>query len=139
VTPRFAPEELKKTRPWEYVVRFLFGGVVTACTGFVAHHFGAEVGGLFLAFPAILPASLTLVMQHDGRRQAADDVRGAMLGSLGLAAFALVTWRTGAQLPGVVVLAVATVTWVVVSVAMWAIRYGRRTSVAGRRQRYRVA
>ena len=106
---------------------------VVTCT---AHHFGPEIGGLF---PAILPASLTLVTQHDGRRQAADDARGAMVGSIGLAAFALVTWRTGAHLPGVVVLAVATIMWTVVSVAMWAMRYGRRSSVAERRRGYRVA
>jgi hypothetical protein len=107
-------------------VRFVFGGAVTAGTGLVAHYFGPGIGGLFLAFPAILPASLTLVEQHDGRANAVDDARGARLGCLGLAAFAFVTWRLGASWAGALVLGVATLTWVVVGLAAWAIRYGRR-------------
>ena len=45
---------------------------------------------LFLAFPAILPASLTLVKEHDGRRKTCDDARGSRLGALGMLAFAIV-------------------------------------------------
>src|SRR5262249_24539972 len=74
--PRFGPLGLRKTRAWEYGLRFVLGGVVTACTGLVVHAFGPSIGGLFLAFPAFLPASLTLVRQHDGRAEAVDDARG---------------------------------------------------------------
>jgi hypothetical protein len=126
VNVAFEPQALRKTKPWEYVARFVFGGVVTAATGLVAHRFGPEVGGLFLAFPAILPASLTLVKEHEGREQAAEDARGACLGSLGLAAFALVVWRGAEVAPPAVVLAAATVAWATVSVAAWAVCYGRR-------------
>jgi hypothetical protein len=64
-------------------------------------------GGLFLAFPAIFPASATLVAKHEtqkkqnagiatssrGRQAAAMDAAGAALGSVGLAAFALTVWK----------------------------------------------
>jgi hypothetical protein len=141
VKPRLDPEGLRKTKTWEYVVRFIFGGVVTTCTGLIAHRFGPNIGGVFLAFPAILPASLTLVQQHDGRAQAVDDARGARLGSIGLAAFAVVTWRTATTWPAVLVLGVATLAWVAVSVAAWAIWYGGRRSSVGARRRdpYRLA
>ncbi len=53
---------LKTTKPREYAIRFLFGGLVTAATGVVAKKFGPVVAGLFLAFPAIFPASATLIV-----------------------------------------------------------------------------
>src|SRR5438067_4866772 len=53
-----------------YGLRFAFGGLITAITGLIAHNFGPVVGGLFLAFPAILPASVTLIEDHDGERAA---------------------------------------------------------------------
>src|SRR5689334_2494674 len=63
----------------EYALRFTFGGAITVCATLVARRYGPSIGGLFLAFPAILPASITLVKRHAGRRQAADDARGAIL------------------------------------------------------------
>ena len=77
----------------------LGGAIVLVFAAYVAHYHGPQVGGLFLAFPAILPASLILVEQRDGRAQAVDDVFGACLGSIGLAAFALVTWWTASAWP----------------------------------------
>src|SRR5207253_3283130 len=58
--------------------------------GLVAREWGPSAGGLFLAFPAILPASLTLVARHDSRGDAADDARGAVLGAAALIVFAAV-------------------------------------------------
>jgi len=125
VKPRLVPKALEKTRPWEYVARFMFGGLVTAGTGLIAHYWGPGIGGLFLAFPAILPASLTLVEQHDGRDQAADDARGACVGGFGLAAFALVTWRAATVWHGGIVLAAATLAWLVVGVGLWSFAFGK--------------
>src|SRR5262245_17108935 len=99
MTPAFDRAALGRTRGWEYGVRFLFGGLVTAGTGMIAHVFGPEIGGLFLAFPAVLPATLTLVEHHDGARQAADEARGAMLGALGLVAFAAVAMACTGRCP----------------------------------------
>ena len=76
---------------------------------------------MFLAFPAILPASLTLVQQHDGRSKALDDARGGRVGSLGLAAFALVVTVTATRWPAAIFLPVATLAWLVVAVTAWRI------------------
>jgi Protein of unknown function (DUF3147) len=94
----------KETKPHEYAIRFLFGGLITVATGLIAKKFGPTVGGLFLAFPAIFPATTTLVATHEkeekrrshlngtprGRDAAAIEARGTALGSLGLLAFAAV-------------------------------------------------
>jgi hypothetical protein len=106
-------------KAWEWVVRFAFGGAITVATGIIGNVWGPLVAGLFLAFPAILPASLTLVKQHDGRDEAVDDARGARLGSVALAAFALVVVLTAGRLPAAAVLTLAAVTWLVVAVAAW--------------------
>jgi hypothetical protein len=123
--PRLELGGLKKTKPSEYAVRFVFGGIVTALAGLATHAWGPVVGGLFLAFPAILPASLTLVSQHDGRRVAVDDARGGQLGSVGLIAFGAVVWAAAPRWPPAVLLALATVVWLTINGALWALRHGR--------------
>ena len=55
---------LKETRWYEFALRALFGGSISVFTGVIAHRYGPVVGGLFLAFPAIFPASATLVEKH---------------------------------------------------------------------------
>jgi len=124
--PKLDPNGLQKTKAWEYLVRFVFGGVITALAGLAAKSWGPVIGGLFLAFPAILPASLTLVSQHDGRRRAIDAARGGRLGSLGLMAFAGVVWMTATRWPPVAVLVAATIAWMAIDGVLWAIRYGRK-------------
>ena len=52
---------LRKTKWHDYAARFLFGGLITAAAGLIAQRWGPGIGGLFLAFPAIFPASATLV------------------------------------------------------------------------------
>ena len=63
----------------DLAIRFGFGGAVTVTTELIARTFGPEIAGLFLAFPAILPASLTLIRQNEGREAAANDALGATL------------------------------------------------------------
>jgi uncharacterized membrane protein (GlpM family) len=133
VTIAFDLSALKRTRWYEYAVRFLFGGAVTVVTGLLAKQYGPVFGGLFLAFPAIFPAGATLVEKHErekkqragisdpvrGRKAAALDARGAAMGSLGLACFAVSVWRllplTNASLCLVASLAI----WLVSSVLIW--------------------
>src|SRR6202163_934628 len=93
---------VKKTKWYEYAVRFVLGGSVTVVAGLLAKYYGPVFGGLFLAFPAIFPASATLVEKHErqkkqragiaqttrGRQAAAPDAAGAVSGSIGLAVFA---------------------------------------------------
>jgi hypothetical protein len=126
VRPKLAPDKLKQVKWWEYALRFVFGGVVTVATGLLAKNIGPAFAGMFLAFPAILPASLTLVKQHDGRKKAADDARGARVGAVGLLAFALVVALTAASWPATAVLVVATLAWLAVSLGVWAVVYGPR-------------
>jgi hypothetical protein len=116
-----------KTHWWEHALRYVFGGIVTAGVGLITHQWGPIVGGLFLGFPSIFPASITLVKEHDGRAKAIDDARGARLGSLGLMAFGFAVWSTSRSWPPSVVLGVATAVWLVVDLAAWALVYGMRS------------
>jgi hypothetical protein len=125
VRPRINVANLKGVRPWEYVLRFVFGGLVTALAGGVTHAWGPSVGGLFLAFPSILPATLTLVKEHDGRAKAADDARGGLLGSVGLVLFAVIVAASGAHAPVWIVLGVATLAWMGLGVVLWSATLGR--------------
>jgi hypothetical protein len=118
VTPELAPSQLKDTKAWEYLVRFGFGGAISVAAGAIGHAWGPALAGLFLAFPAILPASITLVKQHDGRGEAIDDARGARVGSLGLAAFAVVV-ATASSLHPALVLVLAAIAWAAVSIGLW--------------------
>ncbi len=131
---------LKEGRWYEYVIRFALGGATTLVAGIIGDTWGPETGGLFLAFPAILCASVTLVESHErrekrehkarGRRRGTDaaalDTAGAVLGSIGLASFALAVWWLAPRL-GIASLALGSLAWLLVSVALWRMRcYVRR-------------
>jgi hypothetical protein len=128
----------------EYLTRFALGGAVTVAAGLIAKSYGPIIGGLFLAFPAIFPASATLVEHHErnrkreagieftlrGRLAAALDARGAALGSLGMMAFAgWVFWLLAAH-NDAAVLSTALIVWVAVAVLAW---WLRRRCMAHRR------
>ena len=77
--------------------------MATVLAGLIATHFGPGPGGLFLAFPAIFPATATLIEAHEkkrkaktghdgtnrGRMAASIDAAGASLACIGLAGFAV--------------------------------------------------
>ena len=113
------PKGLGKNTWKSYAVRFVFGGVITFITGLIAARFGPVVGGLFLAFPAILPASLTLVKKHDGEEKAGEDALGSITGTFGLAAFGGVIWGLGATLAAWQALLCAAAAWTVVGTSLW--------------------
>jgi hypothetical protein len=127
---------LRQSHWYQYLVRFLFGGAVTALAGIIAKHFGPAVGGLFLAFPAIFPAAATLIDDLErekkerigadgslrGRTAAGIDALGSSLGSIGLIAFALVVWQRLPKSNLATVLASATLVWFVISVSLWELR-----------------
>jgi hypothetical protein len=127
---------LKRTKWYEYAIRFVLGGLITAIAGMIAKSYGPVIGGLFLAFPAIFPAAVTLIAKHErqkkserglsgdrrGRGAAAVESAGAVMGSLGLTVFACITWLF---LPGynpILVLAGAMVAWIAASAAFWTLR-----------------
>src|SRR5712672_1047865 len=126
---------LRRTKWYEYAIRFLFGGIVTAITGLIAKKLGPEVGGIFLAFPAIFPATATLLEKHEkqkkqrkglngakrGRLVAGVDAAGAAMGAGGLLIFALIVWKLLPGRSGSTVLAAATLAWVVVAISICAV------------------
>jgi len=130
------PSALKQTKWHEYVVRFVFGGLITAAAGIIAKKFGPEVGGLFLAFPAIFPATATLIEKHEtekkqkkglkgtvrGRNAASVDATGSAMGSVGLFVFAVIVLHFIAGHNLWLVLAGAMLGWLAVSVLTWLIR-----------------
>ena len=127
---------LRRTKWYEYAVRFLFGGAITVIAGLFAKHFGPTFGGLFLAFPAIFPASATLVEKHEkekkqragifhtnrGLQAAAADAAGAAVGSVGLVVFAFTIWKLLPLWHAWAVLLCATAGWLATSFALWRIR-----------------
>ncbi|HEY6471004.1 MAG TPA: DUF3147 family protein [Candidatus Dormibacteraeota bacterium] len=118
-----------------YLLRFAFGFVISVAAAFIAQRAGAKVGGLFLAFPAILPATLTLIERREGHAQAVSDVRWATLGAIGMIAFALVMVGLVRHAP-IVALMCAIVAWIVVGVGLYA---GVRMWMRGTRRRRRVS
>jgi hypothetical protein len=127
---------LRDSKWYEYAVRFAFGGTITALAGIIAKHYGPEVGGAFLAFPAILPATATLLADEQkqrkkdegmngtvrGRMVAGVDAYGASMGAIGLVLFALVVWRRLPHSSLAVVLCEATLVWLTTSVFVWLMR-----------------
>lgn len=130
---------LKNTMPSEYALRFLFGGACTALAGVVAKQYGAEIGGLFLAFPAIFPASASLIEKHeeerkrrigsDGKRRgrfaAGSDAAGASLGALSLVLFACIVWQSVRHLHPLTTIVLATVAWLIAAIGLWELRKRR--------------
>ena len=131
----FKPSALRQTHWYEYLVRFALGSLTTVVAGLIAARFGPIIGGLFLAFPAIFPASATLIEKHvrerkekaglaggrRGKEAAALDAVGAALGSFGLAAFGLVIWLMIVSSPAWA-LVLATAAWLGVAMFAWQVR-----------------
>ena len=110
---------IKQATLRDYGVRFAFGAAVSAAAGLAGLRFGPRVGGLFLAFPAILPAALTLIEQKDGEGPADADVQGGVLGAVGLLAFALVVFAGVQGLGALLALALALAAWACVSSGLY--------------------
>lgn len=129
---KFETSALKETKWYEYIVRFFFGGLITVAAGAIAKEWGPAAGGLFLAFPAIFPASATLLEKHERRRKQSDgahgerrgiaagsDAAGAAMGSAGLVAFAAICWFSIPRYDAAFALAGAAIVWLFASVSIW--------------------
>jgi hypothetical protein len=132
---KLSTSALKDSRWYEYAVRFALGGAAAMVTGAIGNGFGPEIGGLFLALPAIFCASATLIEKHEirhkreagldgtrrGQEAAALDAAGAAMGSFGMLAFAaafavLVEQNALLAFPG------AIAAWSGVSLCAWLLR-----------------
>jgi hypothetical protein len=132
---QFNLSSLKETTPHEYALRFLFGGLCTVAAGLIAKHYGPVVGGLFLAFPAIFPASATLIEDHEkkrkrqigsdgryrGRIAASLDSIGAALGCIGLVGFAFINWKWLPYHNAYGVIFSGVLVWSIVSFSLWVV------------------
>lgn len=144
----FEPSGLKEARWYQFALRFVVGGAVTAGAGLVAQHWGPVIGGLFLTFPAIFPASATLIAEHEtekkqkvgiecprrGRKAAALDAAGAVLGGWALLCFGYLAWKMLPVIPAPGALSLAGLIWLTVAVSLWwTRRYVRRLRVTATR------
>jgi hypothetical protein len=142
---RLSPSSLREGRWYEYLIRFALGGAVTVFTGLISSLYGASIGGLFLALPAIFCASATLIETHEVRRKreagltgarrgqeaAALDAAGAALGALGLVAFAVAfSLLVESSVPAAFIC--ASLAWLIVSMGAW---YARGMWRSARRER----
>ena len=127
---------LRETKPHEYLVRFFLGGACTVVAGLIAKKYGAQIGGLFLAFPAIFPAGASMIESHErerkqqigadgsqrGRLAASIYSAGAAFGCIGLTLFAgaivILLPRDAAAFS----LASASVAWFVAVCLLWELR-----------------
>jgi 4-hydroxybenzoate polyprenyltransferase len=138
---KFDTSALCQTKWHQYAIRFIFGGCITVAAGLVASKFGPVLGGLLLAFPAIFPASATLIEKHEkerkekkglngtvrGRQAASVDAAGSAMGTVGLLIFALLVWQFVPNHRPWIVLPGAMAAWLAVSVLIWEIRLHARS------------
>lgn len=124
---------LRQVQLHEYLSRFVLGGAITVASALIARQYGPVLGGLFLAFPAIFPASATLLEKHErekkqragiprtlrGRLAAAIDARGAAMGAIALVLFAVLVWQELPRHSEALVLAWALVIWFLVAAGIW--------------------
>lgn len=126
-----SPGGLRQVPRRDLAIRFAFGAGVSTVASLIAIGFGARAGGLMLAFPAILPATLTLLEQEESTRKAADDDLGSVLGALGLAAFAVLAWWLFVRAGGAATIAAAGFAWLATSAGC----YFLVRAIAARRSR----
>jgi PncC family amidohydrolase len=115
---RLEPGRLLSINAKHYAIRFAFGFLISVAAAVISQTAGARVGGLFLAFPAILTATLTLVERNDGIGEALSDIRGATLGALGMVGFAVVMVVVVRGAPELALIA-ALLAWIVVSASAY--------------------
>jgi hypothetical protein len=123
--PRLRPSKIAKTPPRDLVLRFIAGAATSVVAGVLSIAFGARIGGVMLAFPAILGASLTLIEEQEDSVDAREDARGAVVGGLAMVVFALIAASLFGKIAGALGLAAASAGWVLTALAGYAIAWWR--------------
>ena len=117
--PRVAPDRLKTEKFKDYSLRFAFGAGIALVAGLVGMWLGPMIGGVLLGFPAVLPASLTLIQKKEGRDEASIDSIGAMLGATAMVVFAVFVSLTVKSWTAVPSILAALALWLAVAVGLY--------------------
>lgn len=119
--PEFKPSEIGSHGLKDYALRFGFGAGISLVAGLMGMWLGPKFGGVWLGFPAILPASLTLIQKKDGKEQAAIDSEGAVLGAIAFVVYAVIVALLVTRWLVLPTLVVALLVWLAVAVALYAL------------------
>lgn len=112
--------KLRQLRPSEAGTRFFAGALTSLFAGLIGLA-NEPIGGLFLAFPAILVAGLTLVERKENTAAARKIAHGSVAGGFGLIAFALTAIVTLETLPAPAALGAAFAAWSLVTACTYAV------------------
>lgn len=117
------PAKVRECSAGEIALRFAFGATASVAAALVGREVSALAGGAFLAFPAVLLASLTMVAGDEGLTAARDDARGAAAGAIGMVVFAVVGASTFGSVPTVAAFGMAAASWLVVALAAYGVAW----------------
>jgi Protein of unknown function (DUF3147) len=132
--PSLEPGRARHVSPRHLLARFALGAATSAVAGTISIVWNSKAAGVMLAFPAILAASLTLIADEESRRAAREDARGAVLGGVGLVAFAGVGYASFGHLPPVLVLVLALLAWVGVACGLYLVLWAPSHGILRRRK-----
>ncbi|HLI60031.1 MAG TPA: DUF3147 family protein [Solirubrobacteraceae bacterium] len=124
--PKFEVGKALKADPRGMLVRFGAGMLTSVVAGALTLAFGPRIGGIMLAFPAILVASLTLIYHEEDAHEAREDARGAIAGGVALIVFAVVFTLLIGHASAPLTLVLAAVSWVLVALGLYAAFWWRR-------------
>jgi hypothetical protein len=124
--PGFDLGKALQAKPKSMLLRFAAGALTSVAAGIVTLLFGHRVGGIPLAFPAVLVASLTLIEEQEDSEEAREDSRGAMAGAAAMAVFGVIGGLLFGVMPGAAVLVLAALAWVLVAAGLYALLWWRR-------------
>jgi uncharacterized membrane protein (DUF4010 family) len=130
--PGLDVKKIFRAKPRAMLMRFVAGALASLVSGILGLLFGEHIGGIPLAFPAVLVASLTLIEEQEDSEEAREDSRGAMAGAAALSVFAVVAALLFGTLPGGIALALAVLTWLAVSFGLYGLFWWKRGGASGR-------
>ena len=119
--PRFQPGRIKEARFRDFAIRFAFGGTISVVAALIGAVSKEPIGGIFIAFPAIILASLTLIDKEEDREHASYNAVGAALGAVGFIACAYFIFYTLERVSVAASLGIGLLIWLVVSLGLYAL------------------
>lgn len=111
--------DLREVPRRDLYIRFAFGAGISIAASIIGLGAGSRFGGIFLAFPAILPATLTLLEKENSKRTAKNDVVGSVFGAAALIVFGLLTWLLVGARGAPIGLAAASLAWLATAVLLY--------------------